>query len=202
MSPFPTFVIHGYQDVDVEARGWGPVKSELERRGFPCRIVRSARARTATPNQDRARVVVDALADVSGDVALIGISNQGLFMPLVAAARPVRRIVFINGVVPFPGRSFLEATKDEKVWANWIARQLARRAPGMNEVCHLTGLPQVDYVYISAAKDEAIRPAWEQHAARDLLGVDPVVIAGAGHSSVLRRAGEVVEAATAGLGGR
>ena len=86
-----SFVIHGYKRVN-EAREFGPLKAAIETRGFPCMIVRSPKTSTKTPNQDRAKVTVEALKSVHGDVALIGISNQGLFMPLVAAERPVRRI--------------------------------------------------------------------------------------------------------------
>jgi hypothetical protein len=83
-----SFAILGYEGVN-EAREFGPLKAAIETRGFPCMIVRSPKTRTKTPNQDRAKVVVEALKSVQGDVALIGISNQGLFMPLVAAERPV-----------------------------------------------------------------------------------------------------------------
>jgi hypothetical protein len=70
----------------------------------------------------------------------------------------------------------------------------------MNEVCPLTELPKVEYVYICAEKDEAVRPAWEQWAAREYLHVEPVVIKGAGHATiVLQYASQVVEAATHGL---
>lgn len=199
MSDPPVFAIHGYQGVDP-AREWGPVKAEFERRGFSCRIVRSPRMRTRTPHQDRARIMVDALRDVEGDVALIGISNHGLFMPLVAAARPVRRIVFVNGVIPRPGQSFLHATAGQRVWANFGARLMARRSPGMHEVCPLTELPHVEYVYISSERDEALRPEWEQWAAREFLHVEPVVVKGAGHASILHRhPAKIVEAATAGI---
>ncbi len=194
-----TFAIHGYEGVNP-AREFGPLQAEFERRGFPCRIVRSPRQRTKTPHQDRAKVMIEALRDVEGEVALIGISNQGLFMPLVAAARPVRRIVMINGVIPHPGQSFLEASKNERVFANFITRFLARIAPGMSEVCPLTELPKVEYVYICAEKDDAVRPEWEQWAAREYLHVEPVVIKGAGHATIiLNQVSEVVDAATKGL---
>ncbi len=194
-----TFAIHGYEGVNP-AREFGPLQAEFERRGFPCRLVRSPRQRTKTPHQDRAKILIEALRDVEGEVALIGISNQGLFLPLVAAARPVRRIVLINGVIPHPGQSFLEASKHERVFASLPARILARLSPGMSEVCPLTELPKVEYVYISAEKDEAIRPEWEQWAAREYLHVEPVVIKGAGHATiVLNQASEVVDAATKGL---
>jgi hypothetical protein len=98
-----TFAIHGYQGVN-EAREFGPLKPAIERRGFPCMIVRSPKADADTPNQDRAKVMVEAVNSIQGKVALIGISNQGLFMPLVAAERPVRRIVMINAVVPVSAR--------------------------------------------------------------------------------------------------
>src|SRR6266700_121421 len=191
-----TFAIHGYEGVNP-AREFGPLQAEFERNGFPCRIVRSPRQRTKTPHQDRAKVMIEALRDVEGEVALIGISNQGLFMPLVAAARPVQRIVLINGVIPHPGQSFLKASRHERVFSNIYTCFMAAIAPGMTEVCPLTELPQVEYVYISAEKDDAIRPQWEQWAAREYLHVEPVIIKGAGHASiVLNYTSEVVDAAT------
>src|SRR6266568_3099317 len=123
-----TFAIHGYEGVNP-AREFGPLQAEFERNGFPCRIVRSPRQRTKTPHQDRAKVMIETLRDVEGEVALIGISNQGLFMPLVAAARPVQRIVLINGVIPHPGQSFLEASRNQRVFASLTARILARLSP-------------------------------------------------------------------------
>jgi hypothetical protein len=66
------------------------------------------------------------------DVVLIGISNQGLFMPLVVAARPLPRIVMINAVVPVTGKSFKEAFDFQEGFATWIAHMLARRAPGLS----------------------------------------------------------------------
>jgi hypothetical protein len=193
------FAIHGYEGVNP-AREFGRLRYELERRGFRCLIVRSPKTKTNTPNQDRAKVMVEALKDVKGDVALAGISNQGLFMPLVAAARPVRRIVMINAVIPQPGKSFQQAFDFDEVFASWPARFLARRAAGMLETCPLAALPKVDYVYVCGGKDDAIRPQWEQEAARDYLHVAPVVIRDAGHGNiVMKYAGEVAEAAVKGL---
>jgi hypothetical protein len=178
------FVIHGYEGVN-EAQEFGPLKAAIEARGFPCMIVRSPKTSTKTPHQDRAKVMVKALKSVQGDVALIGISNQGMFLPLVAAECPVRRIVMINAVVPVPGKSFAEAFDFKEVFATWIARLLARRAPGMHEVCPLTELSKVEYVYICGEKDDAIRPEWEQCVAREYLHVEPVVIKGAGHGNIV-----------------
>jgi hypothetical protein len=196
-SPRPIFVIHGYEGVN-EAMEFGPLKAEFEKHGFSCRIVRSPR--TKTPNQDRARVMVEALKDVKGDIVLVGISNQGLFMPLVAAERPIRRIVMINAVVPWPGKSFRGAFDFKQVFASEIAIKLAQVAPGMSEVCPLKRLPTTEYVYVCGEKDDAIRPEWEQWAAREYLHVEPVVIRNAGHANIVTRyANEVVAAATKGL---
>lgn len=193
-----TFIFQGIEGVDP-AQEYGPLQAEFERRGFPCRIIRAPRHRTSTPNADRARLLLDTLRDEQDDIALIGVSNQGLFMPLVAAARPIRRIVMLNAVMPFPGQSFWQATKNQQVWANWAMWLLARLAPGMSEVCPLSALPQTEYVYICGANDDAINPAWEQRAAREYLHVEPVVIPGAMHSDIIQYTREVVDAATQGL---
>jgi hypothetical protein len=191
-----TFALHGYEGVDP-AHEFGLLKAEFEKRGVPCMIGRSPRAKTKTPNQDRAKIMVEALRGVEGDVALVGISNQGLFKPLVAAARPIMRIVFINAAIPRPGKSFWETSKEQRVLASFPARILAWLSPGMHEVCRLAELLKAEYVYISAEHDEAIRSEWEQRAAREYLHVEPVVIAGAGHSDfVLGHVSEVVDAAT------
>ena len=55
----------------------------------------------------------------------------------------------------------------------------------MSEVCPLKELPKVEYVYICGEKDDAIRPEWEQWAAREYLHVEPVVVKGAGHANIV-----------------
>lgn len=193
-----TFAIHGYEGAN-EALEFGPLKAEFEKRGFLCKIVRSPRTKK-TPHQDRAKVMIEALKDVEGDIVLVGISNQGLFMPLVAAERPIRRIVMINAVVPTPGKSFQEAFDFKEVFATEFAAKLAQAAPEMSEVCPLKELPKVEYVYVCGEKDDAIRPEWEQRAAREYLHVEPIVVKGAGHANIVKTyAKEVVDAATKGL---
>jgi hypothetical protein len=193
------FAIHRYDGV-IEALGWGPLQAEFEKRGFLCKIIQSPDTKSKTPHQDRAKVMVEALKNFECDIALVGISNQGLFMPLVAAERPIRRIVMINAVVPWPGKSFQEAFDFEKVFATRFARRLAQDHPGMLEVCPLKKLPTVEYVYVCGEKDDAVRPEWEQWAAREYLHVEPVVIKRAGHANILwKYAKEVVDAATKGL---
>lgn len=191
-------MIHGYEgELDV---AWIHLKSELERRGYPCLVLRSAKTGSSTPNRDRAAFLVDALKDMHDEIVLVGISNEGLFMPLVAAQRPIRRIVMINAVVPTPGKSFRAANDFDDVFRTRTGRYVARRAAGMNEVCELSELPAVEYVYVCGAQDEAIRPEWEQRVAREVLHVEPVVVPGAGHADIISLfAPEVADAATAGI---
>jgi len=96
-----TIVIHAYDGV-IRSLAWAPLKAEFEKRGYLVMIVQSPKANTKTPNQDRAQVMLEALKNVKGDIVLVGVSNEGLFMPLVAADRPIRRIVMLNAVVPTP----------------------------------------------------------------------------------------------------
>ena len=197
-----TFVIHGYEGLfNLEIIGWRPLQSEFEKHGFKCLIIHSPNTHSNTPNQERAKIILNALKNVKGDIILVGISNQGLFMPLVAAERPIRRIVMINACVPVPGKSFKEAFDFKQVFPKKGLRFLANSAPGISEVCPLKNLPKVEWLYICGEKDDAISPEWEQQIARKYLHVDPIVIKGAGHSNIIRGkyAVEVVNAAIKGL---
>lgn len=51
-----------------------------------------------------AEIVVAAVSGTTNDVVLVGHSMGGLTIPLVAAARPVRHLVFLSAFVPRPGQ--------------------------------------------------------------------------------------------------
>jgi pimeloyl-ACP methyl ester carboxylesterase len=56
-----------------------------------------------------AQVVVDALGEEAGDdVVVVGHSLGGMTVPVVAAMRPVRRMVFLGAMVPAPGEVYGE----------------------------------------------------------------------------------------------
>src|SRR5215472_15470237 len=116
-SNMPTrFVIHGTGAVvGLVDKGYAPFLSELNKRGFPSMLVHSSVKGSDTPNEDRASAVVQALQDVTDQVAIFGISNEGNVLPLVAAARPVKRVVYVNAAVPRPGEAFIEVCQTEQV---------------------------------------------------------------------------------------
>lgn len=214
-------VIGGPVDKAVE-RAYAPVIAELESRGFPSMLVHSSVQGSDTPNEDRASAVVKALEDVTDQVAIVGTSNEGNFLPLIAAARTVRRVIYVNALIPSPGKAFIEVFQMEQVAVpgSYLddllkasqsitddflklvhnpnatkaqlkamqeridASQSAHIMVGFYEVCPLKALPKVDNVYVSGAADDQIRPEWEQSAARQVLGIEPVVIPGAGHADI------------------
>jgi pimeloyl-ACP methyl ester carboxylesterase len=59
--------------------------------------------------EEYAEVVVRALdAEALEEVVVVGHSLAGLTIPLVAARRPVSRLIYLCALVPIPGRSFAE----------------------------------------------------------------------------------------------
>lgn len=60
-----------------------------------------------------ARVVLDAIGDAE-DVVVVGHSLGGLTAPLVAAARPVRRLVLLAALLPDPGHSLVDQLRADR----------------------------------------------------------------------------------------
>jgi hypothetical protein len=239
LQPTTRFVIH----VSGPAGGpidnsYSPLIAELDRRGYPVMLVHSPVAGSRTPNADRAAAIVHALQDVTDQVAIIGVSNEGNVLPLVAAARPVRRLVYVNALIPRPGSAFVEVCQTEKVAVpdslldkllkasqdvtddflkiihdpgatraqlqatrdRIDASPAARTIVGFYEVCPLAVLPDADNVCVSGSADDQIRPEWEQSAARRALGVEPVIVSGAGHATLVTQyATQLADACVAGL---
>jgi pimeloyl-ACP methyl ester carboxylesterase len=80
---------------ELEARGQRAVAVDL-----PCDDVAAGTAAYAA-------AVIARLAE-SDDVVLVGHSLGGLTIPLVAAARPVRKLVFLCALLPEPGLSLVD----------------------------------------------------------------------------------------------
>lgn len=239
-NPRARFVISVTGPVDGRiAKGWGKLTAEFQNRGFPTTFVSVIDPLSSfTANETRAAQIVAALKDVKEPVVILGISNQGGFLPLVAAARSVRRLIYINATIPLPGKAFIEICNSESVAvpgsildklikgaqpvtdeflrlrsdphatpAQWQtlhdhihASQYARSMPNFYEVCPLEKMPTVESMDISGAADDQIRPEWEQSAARQVLGIEPVVIAGAGHATIVTQyAAQLADACVKGL---
>jgi pimeloyl-ACP methyl ester carboxylesterase len=62
---------------------------------------------------DYAGEVVRMLDGYSDDVVLVGHSMAGQTIPLVAAQRPLRRLVYLCALLPEPGRTLREQIQDE-----------------------------------------------------------------------------------------
>lgn len=64
--------------------------------------------------RDWAEVVVAALSQIEDEVIVVGHSMAGLALPVIAAMRPVARMIFVAAWLPAPGMSYAEylATHD------------------------------------------------------------------------------------------
>jgi hypothetical protein len=191
-----------------------------------------------TPNASRAAAIVAALKLWPEPAAILGISNEGNVLPLVAAAHPVRRLVYVNACLPQPQKAFIEVCLTQPVVvpgslldnlikgaqpvtdefltlradphtsdAQWqTLRDHIQASPnasamkGFYEVCPLEKLPAVDNIVVSGSADDQINPAWLQATARRVLRVEPVIVSGAGHASIVtQHAAQVADAAVRGL---
>jgi pimeloyl-ACP methyl ester carboxylesterase len=87
--------------LELEARGHSVVAPDL-----PCEDVEAGVSVYAA-------VVSEALGDATEDVVLVGHSLGGITIPLVAARRPVRRLVYLCALVARPGRPVSDAFPEE-----------------------------------------------------------------------------------------
>jgi pimeloyl-ACP methyl ester carboxylesterase len=84
---------------------WGPLEDQLRGLGHETVAMDLPCEDASAGNVRYAEVVADALGD-RGPVTLVGHSLGGLTVPLVAAARPVERMVFLCAFIPRPGEPF------------------------------------------------------------------------------------------------
>jgi pimeloyl-ACP methyl ester carboxylesterase len=76
--------------------------------------------------REYAQGVSEAIGNAS-DVIVVGHLLGGLTIPLVAAARPVRRLVFLNAFIPIPGQPFNAQFGDEGHLSGLTRGNLAHR---------------------------------------------------------------------------
>jgi pimeloyl-ACP methyl ester carboxylesterase len=86
------------------AWSWHLVVEELTRRGHRAVAVDFPTEDPAAGGAACAEVVVGALRGADDDVTVVAHSMGGLVAPIVAERRPVRRIVFVAGLLPLVGQ--------------------------------------------------------------------------------------------------
>jgi pimeloyl-ACP methyl ester carboxylesterase len=92
---------------------WERLAPELERRGHRTVAVDLPCDDPAATFSDYADGLVRALEGVDDDVTVVGHSLGGMTIPLVAARRPVRALVYLCALVPIPGARMVEQLRAE-----------------------------------------------------------------------------------------
>lgn len=93
---------------------WDFLRPELERLGHRVVAVDMPISEPGLGAADYA-AAVDAVLDPKGEPVLVGHSMAGLVIPLVAARRPMRRLIFLAAMLPSPGRSANEQRRAEPI---------------------------------------------------------------------------------------
>jgi pimeloyl-ACP methyl ester carboxylesterase len=121
---------------------WKSLTPLLRRAGHDVIAMDLPRGDGSASFDDYAAVVCDALEGADDDVVLVGHSMAGATVPLVAARREVRHVVYLCAFVPDIGRTVLDQLRDEPVLdpayvkglsepdsqnrTTWVDRELAR----------------------------------------------------------------------------
>jgi pimeloyl-ACP methyl ester carboxylesterase len=169
---------------------------------------------------DYATVVTDSLKDVDDEIILLGHSMGGLVIPLVAALRPVRQLIYLSGAIRPPGqttavklagqpitsavdeRGCLIADHDsaieqfypdvESTLAEWAVSMLRPQSPKpIREVGPDTPWPELPVAAIVGTEDIWLLDHYQQ-TCRDLLDIEAILIPG-GHSPFLAQPGELAD---------
>jgi pimeloyl-ACP methyl ester carboxylesterase len=188
---------------------WGQLAPRLEERGHDVLTPDLPLHDPTAGFAERVRPALDALDGVDDPLVIVGHSQGTAYSCLLAAERPDSLLVYLcprlNGFeppagapdmfregFPFPadrpdGTSVWDA--DAAISAMYprlppdTARSLAEHLRPMamaQDDYPLDAPPGNESVLVYAAEDEFFQPDWERFMARELLGVEPIEIAG-GH---------------------
>src|SRR3982751_4148469 len=91
---------------------WESLLSELKVRGYHAATVDLPLDDQSAGAARFAKAVLEAF-DGIGDLILVGHSLAGLIIPLVAAQRPVKGLIFIHALLPRPGQSAADQFRAE-----------------------------------------------------------------------------------------
>ena len=92
---------------------WERLTPELERQGHRVLTVELPTEDPQAGAAEYAAVALTAFGGAGDDLVVVGHSLGGLTIPLIAAARPVRRLIFVAGMLPRPGKSQEEVVSAE-----------------------------------------------------------------------------------------
>lgn len=181
--------------------GWDPLRIELGALGHTVHA-------PELPCEDVEAGVADYAACVPAADVVVGHSLGGHTIPFVEARTHVFLCALVGGTgwkgVFAPG--FGAALVRDELGRSYYPdpAEAARELQYPPEHAHLAARlrrqapfdapfrPVERAVYVVCTEDAVIRPAWQRHLARDVLGVEPLELA-SGHSAVLTHARELAE---------
>jgi len=109
---------------------WERLTPELERQGHRVLTVELPTEDPQAGAAEYAAVALTAFGGAGDDLVVVGHSLGGLTIPLIAAARPVRRLIFVAGMLPRPGKSQEEVVSAEPDMVLPGPERGAYRGPG------------------------------------------------------------------------
>ena len=118
-------LVHGSTQ---NAAGWDLLVPELDRRGHETVRVTLPADQPDASAAVYADFIARAIPSGRRDAIVVAHSASGLFLPVVAARRPLRRIVFLAAILPQMGKSFLDQLGENKDMLNpeWIGKDPKR----------------------------------------------------------------------------
>jgi pimeloyl-ACP methyl ester carboxylesterase len=218
-------LVHGSSQ---NAEGWRLLIPELENRGHRVLAVELPKNEPQASAALYADAIIQALDQSDYEMSravVVAHSASGMFLPLVAARRPISRMVFLAALVPKPGVSIIEQLRSDPGMLNpeWVGKnpmddQVARQflfhdcspdvvewalttraltyaREAMTEPCPLESWPDVSSSYVVCGEDRTISPSWSRRVARERLGVEPIELPG-GHCPYVSRPAELADALT------
>ena len=108
---------------------WNRLVPSLEARGHRVVAVELPAEDPAAGLKRYAEIVAEALGDAD-DVVLVGHSLGGCALPLIAAQRPVRHLVYLCALIPVPGKSATDRYREEDVFVEGFAGNTKTREDG------------------------------------------------------------------------
>ena len=109
---------------------WERLTPELERQGHRVLTVDLPSEDPQAGAAEYAAAALTAFGGAGDDLVVVGHSLGGLTIPLIAAARPVRRLIFVAGMLPRPGKSQEEVVSAEPDMVLPGPERGAYRGPG------------------------------------------------------------------------